>query len=169
MSTSWVLLFEVFWGYSKRMKKLLLLFIFLSFNSFSQKLELYTSYCKSDLDCSNCKVEDKIEFLIDKSTQVVISTNTELSTNTTKSQTLKNCSIFDEKNFICGDKKTLTRTDGVLVTLDNRMIIKNGLFEDRPHATFLDKNGRTFVDEREKMFKTCHYKKNIFGNYSVVK
>ncbi len=149
------------------MKRIILItFLVLSTNSYSQSIELYFSGCEHSVDCKKCPPDYKETFKVNVNKQIVLYTGLDLKTNKTESQALDNCSILDSKNFICGDKKTLNRSDGAIVTLDSRTIMKNGLLEDKPHATIMDQSGRKFHPPTPK--KICRFKKNFLGKYEVI-
>jgi hypothetical protein len=149
------------------MKKLLtIFFIFFMKNTYAQTIELYSAQCNRTESCKLCVPDYKEVYQINKSAQVVIFSGTDLKTKKTASQTLSGCSIVDGKNFICGEKKIRTRGDGALIILDNRTIMSNGFIEDRRHLTILDQSGRQLNPELP--LKTCQFKKNVFGQYTVI-
>ncbi len=149
------------------MKKLyLIIFLFFSTNSYSQTIELYFSGCDHSVNCKKCPPDYKETYQINVSKQVVLYYGVDLKTNETESKALTNCSVIDNKNFICGDKETFNRNDGALVTLDTRTIMKNGLLEDRPHVTIMDKNGKQFNPPTPR--KLCRFKKNLIGQFESV-
>lgn len=148
------------------MYKLLLMFgVIFPLTSYGQSLEFYLSSCSNQQECKNCPPDSKIVYLVNKTNQTVIFSETDLLTNKTTSRSMENCSIIDDKNFICGKEKQLTRKDGVIVNLDSRTIIRDGRLEDNPHIKFMDQNGNLSTPPTPK--KLCVFKKNIFGRYEV--
>ena len=140
--------------------------MFFCHNLYAQTIELYFSGCEHANNCKKCPPDLRETFQVNISKQVVLYTALDLKTNKTESKSLTNCSVVDNKNFICGDKEIFTRGDGAIVTLDTRTIMRNGILEDTPHLTIMDKNGRQFNPPTPK--KTCQFKKNFFGQYEIV-
>jgi ribonuclease BN (tRNA processing enzyme) len=125
------------------MKKIFLFIgILISVNSFGQSLELYLSNCSKQIDCEKCPPEDRVTYQVNKLNQVVLVSNTELKTNKTTTRSMDNCSIIDEKNFVCGKDRIVNRDDGVTVKIDYRTVISNGIYEDGITTRLIDKNGK---------------------------
>lgn len=149
------------------MKKLLtIFFIFFIKNTYAQTIEIYSAECNKGESCKLCAPDYKEAYQVNKSAQVVIFSGTDLVTKKTGSQTLTNCTIVDSKNFICGEKKTRTRDDGALIILDGRTVINNGVREEKNLLTIVSQNGKQLNPDSPK--KTCQFKKNVFGQYTVI-
>lgn len=147
-------------------KILLLVGLLISANSFGQSLEFYISGCSHQQECKTCQPDSKVVYLVNKTNQTVISSDTDLITNKTNSRSLANCSIIDNQNFICGSQTQYTRKDGVIVNLDSRIIIRNGKLEDNPNIKFMDQNGNVTAPATPR--KLCVFKKNIFGKFESI-
>ncbi len=158
--------FSHFYGFNFSMRIIFTFLFLFSTNLYSQTFESFISGCDHSIQCSKCPPTYKETYQVNVSKQIVIYTGIDLITNKVDSQKLENCSIIDNKNYICGEKQVITRSDGAIVTLDNRTIVRNGLVEDQPHMT-ITKNGREFNPQTPK--KTCRFRKNFFGQYEVVK
>ncbi len=149
------------------MKKLLAIFIiFFMKNTYAQTIEIYSAQCNRTESCKLCVPDYKEVYQVNKSAQVVIFSGTDLKTKKTESATLKNCNIVDGKNFICGEKKFRTRGDGATIILDSRTVMSNGFREDNAHLTIMGQNGKQLNPELP--LKTCQFKKNVFGQYTVI-
>jgi len=149
------------------MKKILLLIgLFFSVSSFGQSVESYTSICPNQQDCKKCQPDSRVTFKVSKVNQTVIYSETELSTNKTNSRVMENCSIIDEKNFICGYEKKITRSDGGITNLDSRTIVRDGKLEDNPHIKYMDRNGN--FSTLQSPNKICLFKKTLFSGFEVI-
>jgi hypothetical protein len=79
---------------------------------------------------------------------------------------MENCSIIDEKNFICGQDKKMIRSDGGITIVDSRTIVRDGRLEDNPYITYVDKNG--IFSTPQSSNKICSFKKTFFGSYESI-
>jgi hypothetical protein len=124
------------------------------------------SYCPFPQECKKCEPDAKVSFKVNKINQTVILSDTDLITNKTTSRALENCSIVDDKNFICGQEERFKRSDGGITTIDSRKIVRNGILEDNPHIRYMDRNGN-FSTPKTKG-KVCYFKKSLFGKYELI-
>ncbi len=151
---------------SKSVKKIIsIFFVVLSTNSFGQTVESYFSGCEHSVSCKRCPPDYKETYQINVSKQVVLYTGVDLKTNKVDSQVLEHCSVVDGKNFICGEKNSLHRSDGALVIRDFRTVMRDGIIQNYPHITIMDKNGKMFTPQSPK--KICRFKKNFLGQYEA--
>jgi hypothetical protein len=148
------------------MKKFILLLLFISTSSFGQSLEFFISGCSQQQECKKCPPDLKITLQVNKINQTVIHSDTEIISNKTNSKVLENCSIVDERNFICGFEKSFTRSDGGITILDDRTIVRDGKFVDKPHIKYMDKNAKITIPDTPR--KLCLFKKTLFGSYESI-